>query len=167
MGWKAIQRNPLKVLAESNEDGSPTGLGRPVDAGNANELLGVAQEAYGRSVYIDLTNGVIVLDYSKLGLQNGTVEIENPREVIIICDETNIVGEFFHQDVTEPDAEGNVTMTYRPLIWRPIWFKRHISNLNGGPIEVIGAQTTLPESQGEKNIQKIVNLYPDGRIGIS
>lgn len=165
MGWKAITKN-LEILSEQNEDGSGTGLGRPVDAGNQGELLGIAQEDYGRSIYIDLGNGIIVLDYAKLSIQNTTIELDNPREVLYICDETNIVGDFLHMDTTEPDKEGNVINTFRPLFWRPIWFMRHISNLPG-PVHVIGAQTTLPESQGGKNVQKIVNIYPDGRLGIS
>ncbi len=166
MGWKAITRN-LEILAEQNKDGSGTGLGRPVDAGNNNELVAIAQEAYGHSVYVDLDNGVIALDYSDIGIQNDTIEIKDVREVFYICDETNIVGEFLTQTTTEPDESGNVYSTFERLVWRPIWFKRHISTLSGGPVEVIGAQTTLPESQGGGNVKKIVNLYPDGRIGIS
>ena len=166
MGWKAITKN-FEILTELNEDGSGTGLGRPVDAGNNNELLAVAQEAYGHAVYVDLTNGIIVLDYSAIGIQNGTIEVHNPRTVLTICDETSIVGELQHTFSTDPDVDGNFFTRFEPLIWRPIWFMRHIDTLPGGPIQVIGAQTTLPITQGERNVKLFVSLFPDGRVGIS
>lgn len=166
MGWKAITKD-LELLTELHEDGSGTGLGRPVDAGNNNELLAVMQESYGHSVYVDLTNGILVLDYSAVGIQNGTIEVHNPRTILAICDETTIVGELQHSFPTDPDEGGNFFTTFEPLIWRPIWFMRHIDSLPGGPIQVMGAQTTLPNEYNNRNIQKIVSLYPDGRVGIS
>lgn len=165
MGWKAINRN-LEILSEYNEDGTGTGLGRPVDAGNNGELIGIAEESYGRSVYVDLTNGILVTNFQRLSIQDDHVSLENAKEVLYICDETSIAGEFFHMETTEPDKEGNIYNSFTPLTWRPIWFMRHISTLPG-PIQVIGAQTTLPESQGGRNVQKIISLYPDGRMGIS
>ena len=92
-GWLAITRDGV-LLRENNEDGSPTGQGRPVQMGLDNELKTIAASEYGHSVAVDLINGVIALDFERLGVQNGTVEIEGVRSFLCICEETNIVGEY-------------------------------------------------------------------------
>lgn len=171
MGWRALYHNGVELREETH--------GRPVQDGEEGKLLVIAQEDYGHTVAIDLQNGVIALDYESLGVQNGTIELNNPKMLLWICDETNIGGEIFHmttkwdykrdenrRKVLDPDAgkfikEGINTFT--PLLWRPIWFTR---NTNGIPTKVIGAQTTLPEVHGGKNLKKMVNLFVDGRIGI-
>lgn len=166
MGWVAITQD-YKLLQE--EDGitefNPGG-GRPVAMGNKNKLRVVGASAYGHSVAVDLLNGVIALDYTRIGVQNETIELENVKNFIAICDETAIVGEMKKRKATIPDEDGNYYMTYTDLIWRPIWFNRMISTLPG-PVVVIGAQTTLPKDQGGRRIKKLVSLFPDGRIGIS
>lgn len=166
MGWIAITKEN-KILRE--EDGiteDNPGGGRPVDLGNENKLLVIAAKEYGHSVAIDLVNGVIALDFEDLGVQNGTIELHNAKAIFTICEETNIVGEFKHRKTTRPKKNGDYLITYEDMVFRPIWFTRHISALPA-PIIVIGAQTTTPSEQGKRNIKKIVSLYPDGRIGIS
>jgi hypothetical protein len=116
-------------------------------------------------VAVDLVNGSIALDWTRLGVQNGSVELENPKIVFSICEETNIVGEFLHRVESEVAENGGYTIDYQPMIWRPIWFKRHVSTLPG-PVIVVGAQTTTPKDQGGRNVKKLISLYPDGRIGI-
>ena len=164
-GWVAITRAG-EFLREYNEDGSGSGMGRPVEAGNNNELRVIATSAYGHSVAVDLDKGLIALDYTRLGLQNGTVEIENVKSFLYICEETAIIGDLQHRYTTEPDEVGTYLITWEDLIWRPIWFNRHISTVNGQVI-CIGAQTTTPEDQGKRNVKKLVSLFPDGRVGIS
>jgi hypothetical protein len=170
MGWIAYHKDGT-VLNESEH-------GRPVAAGEEGNLLCIAQEDYGRKVAVDLVNGVIAFDYERLGMQNGTLELENPKFMFWICEETNIVGEFRH--LTQElvwfkdengkyirDSEGhgqkvrNDILT--PLLWRPIWFTRYTM---GQPTKVIGAQTTTPDMQGARNIKKMVSIFIDGRIGI-
>lgn len=170
MGWRAITRN----FEELREDEHA----RPVQAGDEGSLLVIAQEDFGHSVAVDLVNGLIAIDYDYLGIQNNSIELANDKFRFLICDETNIAGEFMHltqelvdfrdengRRVLGPDGRyqkvRNDILT--PLIWRPIWFTRWT---NGVPVKVIGAQTTLPEIQGGKNVKKMVMLYPDGRIGI-
>jgi hypothetical protein len=170
MGWRAITRNFEELSEETH--------GRPVQAGEEGSLLVIAQEDFGRSVAVDLVNGLIAIDYERLGIQNETVELVNDKFRFLICEETNIAGEFMHLEqkvdflhdeygrrIIGPDGRfqkvRNDILT--PLIWRPIWFTRWT---NGVPVKVIGAQTTLPESQGNKNVKKMVIIYPDGRIGI-
>lgn len=177
MGWISINRDG-EILREETH-------GRPVQAGEEGKLLVIAQEDFGHKVAVDLNNGVIAIDYDSLGIQNGTVEIANPKLMFWICEETTIVGELAHYKaelvpqkdekgklVYERDSEGkkiyNKPVMVRndiltPLTWRPIWFTR---NTNGIPTKIIGAQTTLPEMQGSKNVKKLVSLFADGRIGI-
>jgi hypothetical protein len=162
-GWLAITRN-YELLRENNEDGTSSGQGRPVDAGNNNELLIIGDSEYGHSVAVDLVNGMIAIDWTNFGIQNETVEID-PKIVFAICEETNIIGEYQHRTESEVAEDGGYTIEYSPMIWRPIWFKRMISTLPG-PVIVIGAQTTLPVEYGGRNIKKLVSLFPDGRLGI-
>ena len=167
MGWIAITRKG-EILREED------GIGRPVDAGNNGELLIVAQEDYGHKVAVDLINGAIALDYESLGVQNGTIELDSPKLIFMINDETNIAGDLFHISHTyEPvkAADGSDSFVRNdhvtPLTWRPIWFTRHTSTAVGAfAVKVIGAQTTLPKENASKNIKKLVCLYEDGRIGI-
>jgi len=166
MGWLAIT-SQYKLLKE--EDGiteENPGGGRPVDAGNNGELLAVGAQEYGHSVLIDLVDGVITIDFDSIGIQNGTIEVSNPRFVFSICEETSIVGEYKHRKTTKPDKTGNYTIIYDPMVFRPIWFNRIISTLPGAVV-VVGAQTTTPSAQGRRNIKKIVSLFPDGRVGLS
>lgn len=103
------------------------------------------------------------MDYETLGYQNGTVEISGVKEYIFICDDTNIGSDLFHLDKSEPDEQGWFSQTTRPLAWRPIWFTR---TTNGVPAKVIGAQTTLPEEFGGRNLKAQITLYADGRLGL-
>lgn len=99
----------------------------------------------------------------------------------MINDETNIAGDMYHIKHTYApayDDDGNAMFeedgttprywrndhTWR-LTWRPIWFTRHTTGIPS--IKVIGAQTTLPEVNNNANLQRMVCLYADGRIGIS
>jgi len=106
------------------------------------------------------------LDPDGLEIQNGTVSMTNSRAVLYMCEETNILGEFKHRKTTKPDKAGNYTIDYLPMLFRPIWFNRHISTLPA-PVIVMGAQTTTPSDQGKRNIKKMISLFPDGRVGIS
>jgi hypothetical protein len=166
MGWLAITRKNEIIREGDGITESNPGGGRPVDAGNNNELIVVGAEEYGHKVAIDLVNGVVALDFDSIGVQNGTIELTNARFIFSICEETNIVGEFKHRRTSKPDKAGNYTIDYEPLIFRPIWFNRMISTLPG-PVIVIGAQVTTPKEQGRRNIKKMVSLFPDGRVGIS
>jgi hypothetical protein len=167
MGWIAITRKG-ELLREED------GLGRPVDAGNNGELIIVAQEDYGRSVAVDLINGIIAIDYESIGVQNGTIELANPKLMFWICDETNIVGELKHVEqiftpaVAEDGSDSFVrTDILHDLQWRPIWFTRHTNTLLGSfQVKVIGAQVTLPEEYNGKNVKRLVSIFSDGRIGI-
>ena len=166
MGWLAITRES-KILRE--EDGiteDNPGGGRPVELGNNGGLLVCATEGYGHKVAVDLVNGIVAIDYENLGVQNGTIELHEPKLLFTICEESNIIGEYKHRKTTRPDKLGNYLITYEPVIFRPIWVTRHISTLPG-PVYLIGAQATTPKEQGKRNIKKIVSLFPDGRIGIS
>lgn len=166
MGWIAITREN-KILRE--EDGiteNNPGGGRPVEAGNNNELIAIGIKEYGHSVAIDLVNGVVAIGWDDMSVQNGTVELHNIKFMFTICEETNIVGEFKHRKTTKPDKKGDYLITYSDMIFRPIWFMRHISTLPA-PVHVIGVQTTTPREQGKRNIKKVISLFPDGRIGIS
>lgn len=164
MGWIAITRKG-EILREED------GISRPIDAGNNGELLIVAQEDYGHRVAVDLINGAIAIDYESLGIQNGTIELDSPKLVFMMNDETNIAGDMFHIEhtyVPAKDIEGNDSFVRNdrtwPLTFRPIWFTRHTTGID--PIKVIGVQTTLPEINGNKNLKKLICLYSDGRIGI-
>ena len=123
----------------------------------------IAQQDFGHNVGIDLINGTIFLDYDSVGLQNGTVEIHNPKQVIWICYDTLIAGDLFHLRQSEPNTEGWFDQKAIPLKWRPIWFTRWI---NGVPTKIIGAQSTLPKAHGSRNVKKMVMLFSDGRLGI-
>lgn len=155
MGWIAVTKDQ-QILREGEH-------GRPVDAGNEGNLLFIMQEDYGHKIAIDLVNGVIIAEYEDWGIQNGTVELSNPKAVFYVCDETNIGAELFHIKSTEPDGDGWFTNEYIPLTWRPIWFTRVT---NGDPTKVIGVQTTLPEANGGKNLKKMVSLFSTGAVGI-
>jgi hypothetical protein len=157
MGWLALSRD-LEWFQEEKH-------GRPMKEGKTGKLRLIAQQDYGHTVAVDLDRGVILVDYTYLGMQNDTVEIQDPKLVFYICQETARVGEYFHIESTKPDEEGNYFNTFKPLLWRPIWFTRHISTLSQ-PIKCIGAQTTLPKEYGRKNVKKLISLFPDGSIGI-
>jgi len=170
MGWRAITRDYEELREETH--------GRPVQDGEEGKLLIIAQEDFGRTVAVDLVNGMIAIDYERLGIQNNSIELVNDKFRFLICEETNIAGEFMHlsQELVDlrdengrrilgPDGKyqrvRNDVLT--PLVWRPIWFTRWT---NGVPVKVIGAQTTLPTTQNSKNVKKMIILYPDGRVGI-
>ncbi len=179
MGWRSIAKDG-EIRYEGHEN--PELGGRPVAQGEEGNLLFIEQEDYGHRVGIDLRVAVILIDYdAPATMQNGTLEITNPKTVLYMTDETSIVGEMANREtkrVLKRDEKGRKMRdednklieieeyTFHPLTFRPIWFSRHISTLPA-PVKVIGVQVTLPESQGGKNVQKMVSLYPDGRIGIS
>jgi hypothetical protein len=156
MGWIAITKD-YQVLREGEH-------GRPVEAGNEGNLLFIMQEDFGHRVAVDLVNGAIIVEYNDWIVENNDIQIINPGFVFRICDETSIVGEI--KDVvklSEPDADGWYTQEFIDLEWRPIWFTRVT---NGDPTKVIGAQTTLPEQYGGKNVKKMVSLFSTGVVGI-
>lgn len=170
MGWRAITKDGEELREETH--------GRPVQAGEEGNLLVIAQEDFGHSIAVDLSNGVIAIDYESLSVQNGTIELANDKFRFWICEETNIIGEFSELEqrleyLRDDDGrkilgeDGRYqrvrTDILHPLVWRPIWFTRWT---NGVPTKVIGAQITLPKQQGGKNVKKIVSLFADGRIGI-
>lgn len=171
MGWRAITKDGEELYEATHA--------RPVQAGEEGNLLVIAQEDYLHSVAVDLINGIVIIDYDSLGVQNGDIEISGGKLRFLICDETNIVGEFKHleqkiEDLRDEDGrrvlhDGRYvkvrTDILHPLVWRPIWFSRHISALPA-PVKVIGAQVTLPKDQGGKNVKKMISLFPDGQIGI-
>lgn len=180
MGWRSISKTG-EIRYEGHEN--PELGGRPVAQGEEGNLLFIEQEDYGHRVGIDLTVGVILIDYDEpTGYQNGSLEIHGvPRATLWMADDSSIVGEMYHVESTYElkrdekgrkihDDKGKLVETktdhLTPLTFRPIWFSRHISTLPE-PIKVIGLQATLPDLQGGKNVQKMVMLYPDGRIGIS
>lgn len=170
MGWIAITRNN-EILREED------GIGRPVEAGNNDELLAVAQEDFGHKVLVDLINGAIILEYDTLGVQNGSIEFTGAKVIFLICEETNIVGEYKHlrqEFVDYRDEDGRKILQdgryvkvrndiLTDLQWRPIWFTRVIGGI---PTKIIGAQTTTPEIQGAKNVKKLISIFADGRLGI-
>jgi len=172
MGWIAITKD-YEILREDE------GIhGRPVAAGEEGNLLVIAQEDFGHNVAVDLVNGIIAIDYKSLGVQNNTIELDGGVLRFLICDETNIVGQFRHLEqkleylrddngrrIIGEDGRFQQVRTdiLHPLIWRPIWFTRLT---NGVPTKVIGAQVTLPRDQGGKNVKKMVSLFVDGQIGI-
>lgn len=179
MGWRAIYKDgTIKNEDDRNEDGNQK-WGRPVDDGENGKLLLISQESNGHKIAVELVHGFIVIDYETFGVQNGSVEISGPYPPLWICDETNIGGELAHHTerfYPARDENGRKILLengkyqnvkddiYTPVIWRPIWFTRMT---NGMPTYVIGAQTTLPKEQGGKNLKKMVNIFVDGRLGIS
>jgi len=172
MGWLAISKNLEKFWEDDGVHG------RPVDAGEEGKLLIIAQEDFGHKVAVHLLTGTIFLDYENIEIQNGTVDIQNDKVRFVICDETNIAGDF--AELTQElvylrDDYGRKVLLndgrfaqvrndiLTPLLWRPIWFTRWT---NGMPTKVIGAQTTLPKEQGGKNVKKMISIFADGRLGI-
>ena len=155
MGWIAYHKDGL-ITSEDKD-------GRPVQAGEEGNLLAIIQEDFNHRVFVDLVNGVIIVDCDEITVQNGTFEIRNPRVVLYICDETNIVGELFDLQKGEPDENGWFEQTIIPIKWRPIWFTRVT---NGVPAKIIGAQATLPEAYGGHNVKKYIILFENGRVGI-
>lgn len=178
MGWRSISKTG-EIRYEDHPD--PELGGRPVAQGEEGNLLFIEQEDYGHRVGIDLRVGVILIDYPEpAGFQNGTLEVSDWKLMLWMADDTSIVGEMGNMESKYDlkldeagrkihDENGKLvqirTDTIIPLTFRPIWFSRHISTLPA-PVKVIGAQVTLPESQGGHNNKKMVMLYPDGRIGI-
>lgn len=160
MGWKAFFKDGT-IMSEGVD-------GRPVQAGEEHLLWFITQEDYGHKVLVDLINGVIVLDYEgEITTQNSTVEIHNPKSILYVCDETNIVGELVEVTRARGRAtkEGVVKQNITPIKWRPIWFSR--VTMGAGTTKVIGLQTTTGKTYGNKNIKKIISLFPDGRVGIN
>jgi hypothetical protein len=170
MGWKAIYKDGTEI-----DEGN---AGRPVQDGENGKLLIIAQEDFGRTVAVDLINGVILFDYDSLEVVDGNPIINNAKFSFYMCDDSNIVGELAHYQpelVDWRDESGRKVIGedgrfvkvrndhYVPLTFRPIWFTRYT---NGTPTKVIGLQTTLPKEQGGKNAKKMVMIYEDGRIGI-
>ena len=156
MGWTAYFKTG-EVFNESEH-------GRPVQAGEEGNLKLIVQEDYGHKIALDLVNGVIIIDYDALDLQGGNVAVSNPKCILYVCDETNIVGDLFKVKKGKPDKEGWFSQTTIPFVWRPIWFTRHT---NEGQTKVIGLQTTLGAPYRRKNVKKLVSMFDDGRIGIS
>lgn len=95
--WRAIYKDSLEFVKE--EDGIP----RPVQDGQDGKLCVVAEQLdNGHSVAVDLTNGVIAIDYDHLAIQNGTIEL-SAKLIFSICQETSVVGEFRHlEQIYEP-----------------------------------------------------------------
>ena len=176
MGWRAITKDGEMLSEETH--------GRPVQAGEDGNLAVIAQEDYGHRIAIDLINGIIAFEYDRIGVQNGTVELDNPKYFMWICDDTVLLSDVFPTEhILHPSKEGEIvhsTIQHR-LQWRPIWFSRVT---NGIPTKIIGAQTTVPRpyerkststhpraskklpKTGSRNVKKMIMLFPDGRVGI-
>lgn len=178
MGWTSISKDG-EIRYEGHPD--PNLGGRPVQQGEEGNLLAIIQEDYGHKVIIDLVNAVIGIDPETWEFQNGKFYIHNPKILLFVADDTNIVGEMANLeqrfDIKRDekgrkmrDESGKLikvrTDILHPLVMRPIWFTRHINTLPE-PIKVVGLQVTLPEIQGGHNVKKMIMLYPDGRMGIS
>lgn len=157
MGWTAYYPDGTRLSEDTD--------GRPVQDGQDGKLAIIIQEDYGHRVAVDLRAGAIIIDYDELDYQNGTFGFINPRTVLYVCDETNIVGELV--DVRRlpgrATKEGNIKQRIILPEFRPIWFTRHT---NESRTKVIGVQTTLTKTYGGKNVKKMVSLFEDGRIGI-
>lgn len=169
MGWLAYHRDGTILREETH--------GRPADAGEEGKLRCIVQEDYGHKVAVDLNRGVIGIDYEFLDVQTGNLAW-NPRAEIWICEDSNIVGDLYDvkaeyvwafddngKRIRDGNGQGVKVRNdiLIPLIWRPIWLSRVT---NGVATKIIGAQTTLPEMYGGRNVKKMVNLFADGRIGI-
>lgn len=157
MGWTAYHK-----------DGTITNElehGRPVQAGEDGELAAIVQEDFGHKIFVDLEAGVIVVDYENLDVQGGNIGVNNPRTILYVCDETNIVGELLvvKRRRGRPTKEGVIKQDIKTFKWRPIWFTRHT---NEHVSKVIGLQTTLEAPFGKRNVKKMITLFEDGRIGI-
>lgn len=160
MGWIAYYDNTLERVEENEQ------ISRPMQDGEDGKLLLIAQEDYGHKVAVDLRNGVFIIDYENLTAENGALAIQGTKSFINICDETSIIGDLLAIERSEPDAEGWFSQALKRLEWRPIWFTRHINVPHGEFIvKCIGAQTTLPEELGGRNIKSYISLFQDGRIG--
>lgn len=176
MGWRSIHKN-----GEIRTEGLESPLGdRPVAQGEEGNLVCIEQSDFGHRVSVDLIHGIIFIDHeNEVTVQNGTIEISNPKATLFLCEETNIVAEYKHVQTTfdwakdefgkklrREDGQGYKVRTdhLSDLTFRPIWFTRYT---NGMPTKVIGVQTTTPEIQGAKNIKLMVSLFIDGKIGIS
>src|SRR4051812_27224491 len=148
MGWRAFFRDGTEKSEGTD--------GRPVQDGDEGLLAAIAQEDYGHNVAVDLNRGIIAIDYESISMNNGTVELVNPKTFLWVCDETNVVGDMFHlrqEFVDFRDEDGKRVLVdgrypkvrndiLTPLTWRPIWFTRVTMGI---PTKVIGAQTTLPD----------------------
>lgn len=155
MGWIAYTREG-EILEESQH-------ARPVQAGEEGKLLAIAQEDAGRKVAIDLTGGIVFIDYDTIGVKDGYLEVAGFKTMFYICSETIRIAEMFEMDLGEIDEQGWQLQYITPLVWRPIWFTRWA---NGIPAKVIGAQVTLSRDYGSKNVKKMITIFPDGTIGI-
>lgn len=160
MGWLAFT-----IDGELRQEGVH---GRPVQEGEEGKLLVIAQEDFGHRIAVDLTHGLIFIDYETLGVQNGTVEISGFKTMFYICDETNRLADVEDEVRSEFEDEllrsqGWVKQDYVPLTWRPIWFTRLT---NGQPTKCIGAQTTLFPGNGGRNVTKLISMFDDGTLGI-
>jgi len=156
MGWLAINKTD-QILREDQD-------GRPVQQGEEGNLKFILQEDFNQKVAVDLINGVVIIGYDDWGIQNGTVEIHNPRTVLYLCEETNVVGELMNIEPSEADAKGDYVNTITLLQFRPIWFTRVTAGI---PAKIIGLQTTTPKEYGGRNVKMLISLFSDGRIGIS
>lgn len=176
-GWRSISKSGEERY-EGHEDVALGG--RPVDAGEEGNLLLIEQHDYGHRVCVDLVHGIILIDYEEaITLQGNSVEAKNPKTVLFVCDDTNILYEYKHLKqefvLARSDSGGKVHDKMGRLVkvrndiltdltMRPIWFTRYT---NGVPTKVIGIQTTTPEEMGGRNVKMLVSLFQDGKIGIS
>jgi hypothetical protein len=170
MGWKAVT-----IEGEILSEDMP--IGRPIALVEEGTIRVIMQEDFGHKVAVDLINGIIAIDYEDFSVQNKVVELHNTKLQFWICEETTIVAELRHLERRhDPVLDENGVQKLRDgnpwfeqtdyltsLTWRPIWFTRWT---NGSPTKCIGAQTTLPELQGGRNVKKVISLFQDGRIGI-
>lgn len=163
MGWFAIYKDTLQVVKEEDS------VSRPMEDGQDGKLLAIGQSDYGHNVLVDLMRGIFLIDFEEIkGLDTGTPQVVGAKTYLNICDETNIGADLQELVRTEPDAEGNYQEAYKDLQWRPIWFTRHVLSPVGEIlVKCIGAQTTLPEEFGGKNLKSYISLFPDARIGIT
>ena len=155
MGWIAITKEGEELREDVH--------GRPVQAGEEGNLLAIMQEDFGHKVAVDLTQGLVFIDYDSLSIANGYLEITGAKLMFFICDETNIVGQLHLMEQSAPDEQGWYTVDNYAPMWRPIWFTRYT---NGMPTKVIGAQTTLNAQFAGRNVKKMISLFMDGNIGI-
>lgn len=152
MGWIAYTREG-EIIREGPE------TARPVAAGEEGRLLAIAQEDVGRRIAIDLTMGVIFIDYDEIRIVNGYLEVNGFKSMFYICDETTRLGYLLEEIKSPMDDQGFYTAEYKPYVWRPIWFTRYH---NGQPTWVIGAQATIDG----RNFKKMLSIFVDGTIGI-
>lgn len=156
MGWIAVTKTG-EVLQENVH-------GRPVQDGEDGKLLIIAQEDYGHKIAVDLVRGLLLIDYDELKIDGLIVNVENPKAILAMCDDTNRLHDIHHMLSSDPDPDGWVQRTYVPLTWRPIWFTRWT---NGDATKCIGAQTTMPTEFGGHNVKKMISLFSDGVVGIT